>query len=287
MCEAPDEEQKQEAFKAWTGVQADTEKIHSFVEIAKNLYQLITPKPNERALPVGLASSSLDVAKMYNTDQDRYQAKFKIVVDSATVLIAKNKSFSDCLAYIAHQRHQMAGYSTNLFGVSRIEEAGTGLFDRYQKYLEMFLCTSKSGWEKVWTPSGATYIIKHESLMLTTIWLSDSSARWYHTPPENIGPALEKAQHLYDRLSIQTSKPLEELMKDIAELHWWIAQACPYARGSAAIAKMMVGAILKHHGYEAGGFGDIEPDCMALIQNLEEFKAGYLKLMQYPAPKKL
>jgi hypothetical protein len=48
---------------------------------------------------------------------------------------------------------------------------------------------------------------------------------------------------------------------------------------------MMACAVLKYYGIEAGGFGSIEPDCMALIQGPDEFIENYLKLMVFPSPK--
>ena len=123
-------------------------------------------------------------------------------------------------------------------------------------------------------------------ISLTKIVLTNDLATWMHTSVENIKLAWDQAELIFGRV-LRFSRPhdeqsLESLLRSIGEFHWWLSHACGFERGSASITKMLIASMLKAKGVEAGGFGDIEPDCMALIQNITEYRESYSMLMRFP-----
>ena len=246
-----------------------------------------------------------------------YQKQFVETVREASEKI-KRESFDAILGYIASRRHEMAKASDewpNLFGIRRPDEDifHTDMIGPYEKYRDLFLKSDKQKWKLIHvssmsyccmayqievTPKGKETPIQLTRIQPDVFYGVDSSGvpynvrpgtSWFHTSTKNIEPALKEAERIFkdlpDPQTIEhTAEGLETVMKAVGELHWWLAQACPYRRGSAAIAKMMACAVLKHYGIEAGGFGSTEPDCMALIQFPDEFIENYSKLMVAPPP---
>jgi hypothetical protein len=230
--------------------------------------------------------------------------------------------FTACLECIAQQRYEMAVEpcriigQPNRFGVRRFLRGSqkyyggdcfhTVIYGPYKKYLETFLQSDKAGWNKkisfgsliyslhITLPSSDTPIETTSIYIDSTTENSDGEyvfgpeATWEHTPIKNFEPALKEAERLFNLvLQLPVTRDtigLETIMRGVGEVHWWVASTCPFQRGSAAIAKMMGCALLKYHGIEAGGFGDIEPDCMALIQTPSAFAANYSSLMRLPSP---
>ena len=75
----------------------------------------------------------------------------------------------------------------------------------------------------------------------------------------------------------------ENLVKDIAEIHWLMAQAAPFERGSAAIAEMMAKIALLHHDLEFTAWKPgIMADIEAMRTPLEDFKSNYKNLFIRP-----
>jgi len=241
-------------------------------------------------------------------DQALYQERFIETYIQASKKI-KTESFDDILDYIASQRHEMAISSEgegNPFGIKRVDpyfhSLQTNMVESYKKYRDLFLDSDKKKWKKHFDNGVLSYQMevtpngKQSPLILTRIDIrtiygtydSTSVATWFHTPVENIQQVLEEASRLFNKVRelkvAHDPEGLEVMMKAVGELHWWLAQASPYQRGSAAIAKMMIYAILNYHGIEPGGFSDIEPDCIALIQDPTEFIDNYSKLMVRPPP---
>jgi|GEM_PF-5456743 len=240
-------------------------------------------------------------------DQALYEKQFTETVDKATHMMKTTPIFSNtfntCLAFIADQRHEMAksAYSGwNNFGLPRAGSLTTPLNGAYEKYRDWFVKSHKNEWEKIVERGGKVYYqitvflngrdlpTKLTRIENGIIGYHTPALIWFHTNPENIEIVLKKAKSLFEdllKMKVEhTDQGLEIIMKSVGELHWWLAQACPYQRGSAAIAKMMACAILKYHGIEPGGFGEIEPDCMALIQGPIEFTEKYSQLMRHPPP---
>jgi hypothetical protein len=282
--------------------------------VARAVYEIESSIPKERssaskpALELVHASQGLLAVR---GDQARYQKQFMETVQEACKKIDK-EPFDEVLKYIANRRREMAKPSCeeaeerNWFGVRRRnpnDHFHTKMVGPYEKYRDLFLKSDKQGWK--FDPESLLYQLefvpegKETPIRLTSIEMDvDRSSRyetrpvtvWYHTPQENIADVLKEAERIFNKLPdpktvAHTNAGLEVVMEAVGELHWWLAQACPYERGSAAIAKMMACAVLRHYGIEAGGFGSTEPDCMALIQFPDEFIENYSKLMVFPPPK--
>ncbi|MCX6990680.1 MAG: hypothetical protein NTX49_06440 [Chlamydiae bacterium] len=320
ILELETDREKIEGFNRLMGVdlpfnppETSISEIKRMGEILRLIDGKITAKPAEISRPAGLASAAPELAPRFNTDQNEYERRFDQTVNSALGLIQDSKGFRECLDFIAYERNQMAPKDERGdFGVLRCEYEDIAYtpFGGYQKYLDLFLQGEKTGWEKelIRSRDGVVQVIytmgitpdgSADPLTLTTIQLDPNNLKdpdlqgartvgWNHTVPENIERGLAQAKLLFDSV-VSFPHPIDEnglkiLMEKVGELHWWLAHTMPYHRGSAAIAKMMIGAILKYHGVQPGGFGKIEPDCIALTHNLEEFKASYLHLMQSPPP---
>lgn len=91
-----------------------------------------------------------------------------------------------------------------------------------------------------------------------------------HTSQEHLKNSLAVCERLY--FQILDSRNLEESRLKIAELHWWMSNACPYKRGSASCAEILIAALMQYKNislkpYVKGVF----VDRMALVTSLEEF----------------
>ncbi len=99
--------------------------------------------------------------------------------------------------------------------------------------------------------------------------------RWVHPPGTQIEPILKHAENLFDR-AVERSTPPSEVIRAAAEMHWWLAHAMPFQRGSAAITDALVKAIYLSHGipfspYRVG----IQPDIAAFTLRLDDFLSVY------------
>ena len=99
--------------------------------------------------------------------------------------------------------------------------------------------------------------------------------RWVHPPGTQIEPILRHAEHLFDRAVDRDTSP-SEVIRAAAEMHWWLAHAMPFQRGSAAITDALVKAIYLSHDipfspYRVG----IQPDIAAFTLRLDDFLSVY------------
>ncbi len=283
-----------------------SQEIDTMQEIVQELF-LIEARQTEKPFSSpssGLIYSSPTMPAGRGVDQALYQEQFIKTVGEAAEKI-KTESFVDCLEFIAQKRGQMAKDSRTqywqAFGVRRQPALGTPMIGPYEKYRDHFFRSDKASWKKFFGEYRINYQIipipkgTQIPLPLTRIQINVDGghgyreALWEHTSVENIDPALAECERIFNEIRalsvLHNPEGLEQIMKAVAELHWWLAQTTPYQRGSAAIAKMMAYALLEHHGIQPGGFGEIEPDCMALIQNQDEFINNYSKLMIAPPPR--
>lgn len=74
----------------------------------------------------------------------------------------------------------------------------------------------------------------------------------------------------------------EEVMKDVATVHWLISISGPFGRGSAAIADLMSSSLLQSRGYHWTGWAPNKyPDVIALCTpNLPKFQAMFPTLLR-------
>ncbi|SNS87272.1 Avirulence protein [Noviherbaspirillum humi] len=60
----------------------------------------------------------------------------------------------------------------------------------------------------------------------------------------------------------------------LAQIHWWLAQACPNGRGSAAVAEAFVRTIALARGMKLGEW-KVAPDLEALFMRMDDYVAAY------------
>jgi avirulence protein len=99
-----------------------------------------------------------------------------------------------------------------------------------------------------------------------------------HTSPANAQRIMAHAESLFTRALAPTLPPSEALAT-LGELHWWIAQAMPDSRGSAAKAELCVRALAQARGMDLPPFAHgVIPDLEAITRLREDFVAHYASL---------
>lgn len=100
-------------------------------------------------------------------------------------------------------------------------------------------------------------------------------AHMRHAPPANIEPILTECQGLYTR-ALDPSTSLEDTVRTVGELHWWLAHAMPYERGSAAITDMLTKSIFLRRGIQVSAWQrGVVPDLDAFTMPRQAFVAAY------------
>lgn len=107
----------------------------------------------------------------------------------------------------------------------------------------------------------------------------DKQFSWIHTSPEHFPMLFDAIEEKINRFLSEPTVSLEKTTQDIAYIHWLFAQASPYHRGSAAVAKILVEALFQLRGFKISGW-KTEPDCEALISDTpEEYMMNYASFM--------
>lgn len=102
--------------------------------------------------------------------------------------------------------------------------------------------------------------------------------KWWHTPGENVPKILEHVDGLYKR-AMNPALSEKETLELVAEMHWWLAHAMPYERGSAAITDGFTKAVLETRGIQVFRWRQgVLPDLEAFVTPLETFKKQYAEL---------
>jgi hypothetical protein len=106
--------------------------------------------------------------------------------------------------------------------------------------------------------------------------------RLYHTNITRIGDAF-KVANIYFKNSLkwkEGQQGVEVLYYDLGRLNWWLAQATPCRRGSAATAEILTCAILKYHRQVLYPFREgVSADLEALFApQADEFASRYENL---------
>ena len=160
---------------------------------------------------------------------------------------------------------------------------------KYHSYKSLFETTKTAFVKKDY---GIWQVIGHtddgEDIELTTIAYNnyDKQYVWHHTPLSQIEKVLTGVNKLFNTVMSmpkpENSDQMQVIIEKTAEIHWWLAHAMPFERGSAAITEMLTRTILQMKGVEAGQWEQNKsPDCLALvIPKIEMFMELYAKLFQ-------
>jgi hypothetical protein len=101
-----------------------------------------------------------------------------------------------------------------------------------------------------------------------------------HANVKLVAPILDKVVNIAKNLNDST-KTNEERIKLIAEIHWWLANAMPWERGSAAISHMFAIALMSNYGIAVNQRSKgVIIDLEAFLKNKNEFINNYLSFYQ-------
>lgn len=186
------------------------------------------------------------------------------------------------------------------------QHMATGLGGQYEVYLNKFLSTQYDKYKNTKYLNGSDTIeyghlklplcsivgyIDEKPIELTKYAETFCGYSWSHTEPEQISEILTYCQKLINELitlNIDIHSVAEEtnFNEKIGTLHWWLAHACPFNRGSAAITEAICKAIFQIHGFKIDW--NLMPDCEALITpSVEDYARNYSSLFKYtPLPLK-
>lgn len=214
--------------------------------------------------------------------------KFSLIDENASLHLSQLGDLRRWIAVMSNSPNQD-------FGLARDGDLFTPLIQDYYpfylKFLEEMLPryqTSSRLWDMKWiVKNNVIYFntqlmgqLNGKEIALTSIELVDSQLAWVHCPNENIGAILGYVQQLIDSI-LQIPQTSDEfpvlLSRKLGEIHWWLAHATPFWRGSAAITGMIIKAIAQFHGFTLDWHSFI--DCEALIcPSVEDFAINYSKL---------
>jgi len=241
--------------------------------------------------------------------QQFYDEEFRKTVIGGILLIKQGIPFESLMQFFAEKRKRIACLANHtdseFFGLWRtsISSSQTPLAGRYEKYLHKvkqkilqgqidgfaYARISKEG-AKEEVQAQFTGIIDGENILLTKIAKGDSGNDWIHTECAQRDKIIEYVTRLYEEIvntQIISQEDLEflsykqEIAKKIIAIHWWMAHATPYWRGSAAITEMLIRSLLSYHHIHTTPWkiGAIA-DCEALTSSLISFIEQYADLME-------
>jgi hypothetical protein len=103
---------------------------------------------------------------------------------------------------------------------------------------------------------------------------------WIHTSRSHIKPILEHTETLFKQLG-RITYSRQEVIDKIAEIHWWLAHAMPFQRGSAAIIDAATKALFYAADIYPGNWKPgIVPDIKAFHTDLDTFIQNYSSYME-------
>lgn len=102
-----------------------------------------------------------------------------------------------------------------------------------------------------------------------------------HTDPSQVDRIMAHADTLFARAT-NPFTPSNDALRLVAEIHWWLANAMPDHRGSAAKSEFAARAIAEARGSELPPFrAGFVPDLEAMTTRREDFVAKYLSAMEW------
>lgn len=97
-----------------------------------------------------------------------------------------------------------------------------------------------------------------------------------HTKRQHIPAILKHVNRLYEEFKKSEFKTVADLSAAIGRMHWWLAQAVRYKRGSAAIIEMFAKTLFARHGVTIEWNPKVKSDMEALLSKTpEEFILKY------------
>lgn len=250
------------------------------------------------------------------------QTLYTKYADSISSLIAvalKNKKFTLTLSesddtsnitlkLLGKMRAQIAFYSapnaedTVHFGLPRSRQLYTPLASQYRKYLFEFFneIIPQQSPNLIQGPyfllhsgvlgirAGIAIELDGKQLNLTSITDHGEQSGWKHTDHTHIDVLLKHTEKLIlaitkKAIDVTDEKAVADITEKIAEIHWFLAHATPFMRGSAAISEWIVRGLFEFHGLKVS-WSDMA-DCKALIQPSKDiFSKNYTTFSTIETP---
>jgi len=195
----------------------------------------------------------------------------------------KHPKLVDCLDFLGKRRSKIA-YAQNdsdvaEFGVWRFGEAErrrTGIFGKYGFAKKDAL--NPDGTERIITGT-----LQGKEIPLTNIWPFEEGGYWFHMESKYLNVVLDHAEALFQR-ALKPSLGLGDTVTTVGELHWWLAHAMPFKRGSAAITDMLTKSIFRFRGISVTPWKrKVVPDVAALCEsNPKRFSLEYADKFEPP-----
>jgi GGDEF domain-containing protein len=212
-------------------------------------------------------------------------------------------SSSEVLDLLAHQRSRLVTDSgqpnKENIGVRRDGDSSTDILVHYENFrAEAAEMLARNGvdWENItdpllqkavndnmllrgltrFCPIYETIPSTGERVLLTVIGdKGGGNLTWIHTGSETSRKVMRYVDELFQRTQ-RPDLPQTELISTVAEMHWWMAHAMPYYRGSAAISDAFTKTIFQAHGIRPGRWKvDLMPDIKAFHTPLAEYVRDY------------
>lgn len=102
-----------------------------------------------------------------------------------------------------------------------------------------------------------------------------------HTKPELVQPITNHVEHLFEAL-VSSPPEEEQALRQLGEIHWWMAHAMPDSRGSAAKTELCIRAIAGAMGMELPPFEHgVIPDLEAFMTDRETYADNYANLFEH------
>lgn len=211
--------------------------------------------------------------------QEKYQLHFKNAVEYARRMIKSGKSFRDIDRTLAARRKSMKllldpdDPAASYFGKSRVDHGISitsvtsstlkdqryrGIFARITwlmkenpDYLKIAPYEKKNIEDIQYRMKVENPLNENELLELTgyrMIANPPTYAMIFHTPSEKLRSLMPILDLLFGEARSAVTK--KEAIKKIGLFHWWYANLMPYFRGSSAIAKMHVNALIYFHSID-------------------------------------
>lgn len=200
-------------------------------------------------------------------------------------------------SYFGKDRREERGIFYTSLGISGGEEVisklddslvrGSKIYAVPQLELKNSLFSSYTIFGSIAGPSGEqriklTEIVRHEGNLekvglIYRVYFGNEPQRryiWIHTPAENISIIFSEIERLYQRYL--ASDDQDALIEEIARIHWWICQASPCYRGSAAISEVIIAALLRAKNLPIRLKPRVLMDLQALAEeHIERFAENY------------
>lgn len=248
-------------------------------------------------------------------------ANFSIgIIKQSKKKISKGEGFDKLIHFISSTYNTFYNGS-NDFGKIRKCVCGTFMTEKYDSYTERMrnildnektqMCLqsiASVGYLSFAKTHTMNTVLKHsnKNVELNSILLLIEDAILYNQKAQNplirqnesklvisspeskvIEPVFEEVGLIYKNILNKKMKPnqhsIDELAKEVAQIHWLISQVRPYYRGSAGIADILAKSIFEAKGVQVSAYKkDVNPNLEAFVMPLDKYSEEYKNFFSKP-----